>query len=41
MLLEATSRSLVQQKLSGELLLVINPKSGGLVCRNFMMEATN
>jgi hypothetical protein len=33
--------SLVQQQLSEELLLVINPKSAGLVCRNLMAEATN
>jgi hypothetical protein len=33
--------SLVQQQLCGELVLVINPKSVGLVCRNLMAEATN
>jgi hypothetical protein len=33
--------SLVQQQLSGELVLVINPKSVGLVCRNLTTEATN
>ncbi len=33
--------SLVQQKLSEELVLVINPKSIDLVCRNSMAEATN
>jgi hypothetical protein len=31
--------SLVQQQLSGELVLVINPKSVDLVCRNLMTEA--
>ncbi len=33
--------SLVQQQLSGELVLVINLKSVDLVCRNLMAEATN
>jgi hypothetical protein len=33
--------SIVQQKLSGELVLVINPKSVDLVCRNSMAEAKN
>jgi hypothetical protein len=33
--------SLVQQQLSGELILVINPKSVVLVCGNLMAEATN
>jgi hypothetical protein len=33
--------SLVQQQLSEELVLVINPKSVDLVCRNSMMGVTN
>jgi hypothetical protein len=33
--------SLVQQKFSEELVLVINPKSVDLVCRNLMTEVTN
>jgi hypothetical protein len=31
----------VQQQLSEELVLVINPKSVDLVCRNSTMEVTN
>jgi hypothetical protein len=33
--------SLVHKQLSGELVLVINPKSVDLVCRDLMAEATN
>jgi hypothetical protein len=33
--------SLVQQQVSGELVLVINPKSVDLVCRNSMAGVTN
>ena len=33
--------SLLQQQLFEELLLMINPKSVGLVCRNLMAEAKN
>jgi hypothetical protein len=33
--------SLLQQQLSEELLLVINPKSVGLACRNLTVEVTN
>jgi hypothetical protein len=33
--------SLVQQQLSEELVLVINPKSVDLVCRNSTTEVTN